>query len=154
MEELEAFKEEFIFFLSSNSIPASEWEEVKQHRPERANELIDLFSDIFWEKALSKIRAIKIVAPRQFKVIRYFDDHAEMVQLVLPEQSAVDFTNPKDLEKIASGQHDLVNEKPEFFKGTKAYEKTRNDDLFVMIEGGAEPCSEAIYNALKNIGNG
>jgi len=59
-EELEGVKEEFVKFLAANSVTADDWEKLKKEENDKAEKLIDIFSDIFWDKALTKINVLEV----------------------------------------------------------------------------------------------
>ena len=50
-EELEDVREDFVKFLASNSITKDDWSRTKQDQPEAAQKMLELFSDIFWERS-------------------------------------------------------------------------------------------------------
>ena len=54
-EQFEELNQEFINFLSTQSITANEWKEIKEQKPEVAEEELDIFSDLVWEGVLSKV---------------------------------------------------------------------------------------------------
>ena len=57
-EQLEELHPEFITFLATQSIDKKEWDEIKQNKPQIAEQEIDVFSDLIWEKALTNVTHI------------------------------------------------------------------------------------------------
>ena len=57
-EQLEELHPEFITFLATQSIDKIEWDDIKKNRPHVAEQEIDLFSDMIWEKALTNVSHI------------------------------------------------------------------------------------------------
>ena len=57
-EQLEELHPEFITFLATQSIDKKEWDELKSNKPEIAEQEIDVFSDMIWERALTNVRFI------------------------------------------------------------------------------------------------
>ena len=53
-KELEPLKDDFIKFLSANTITGEDWAKIKSTKPSQAHKLIELFSDIVWEKSIEK----------------------------------------------------------------------------------------------------
>ena len=49
-KELEPLKDDFIKFLSANTITGEDWAKIKSSKPNQALKLIEVFSDIVWEK--------------------------------------------------------------------------------------------------------
>lgn len=148
-EELEAVKDEFVRFLAANSVAADDWTKLKSNDPVAAESMLDVFSDIFWEKALTKIPAVEQRSSSSLRVMRFYDDKAELVEIRLPENSRIDFTKANDLQLLAAGEVDIAQLKPELFIGTHQYHTTRNLEMFKLIEAGAQPCKEAMYLGLK-----
>ena len=61
-EQLEELNQEFINFLATQSITAEEWKEIKEQKPEVAEEELDIFSDLVWEGVLSKVEYLENIA--------------------------------------------------------------------------------------------
>ena len=57
-EQLEELHPEFITFLATQSIDKIEWDDIKKNRPHLAEQEIDLFSDVIWDKALTNVSYI------------------------------------------------------------------------------------------------
>ncbi|GIR12148.1 MAG: hypothetical protein CM15mP23_07230 [Cryomorphaceae bacterium] len=53
-KELEPLKDDFIKFLSANTVTGEDWAKIKSNKPNEALKLVEIFSDIVWEKALDK----------------------------------------------------------------------------------------------------
>ena len=58
-KELEPLKDDFIKFLSANTITGEDWTKIKSNKPNQASKLIEIFSDIVWEKSLEKIKYLE-----------------------------------------------------------------------------------------------
>ena len=61
-EQLEELNQEFINFLATQSITAEEWKEIKEQKPEVAEEELDIFSDLVWEGVLSKVEYLENIS--------------------------------------------------------------------------------------------
>ena len=57
-KELEPLKDDFVKFLSSNTVTGEDWDKIKSNKPNEALKLVEIFSDIVWEKALDKINLL------------------------------------------------------------------------------------------------
>ena len=58
-DELQNLEKEFINFLASAQITGSDWEKMKKDEVEKVEELIAVFSDLVYEKVLSKIKFLE-----------------------------------------------------------------------------------------------
>ena len=54
-KELEELKPEFIEYLILNGIVADDWEQLKKDEPDKAERIIDLFSDVILESIMQKV---------------------------------------------------------------------------------------------------
>ena len=63
-EQFEELNQEFINFLATQSITADEWKDIKEQKPEVAEEELDVFSDLVWEGVLSKVAYLENIAPQ------------------------------------------------------------------------------------------
>ncbi len=68
-EELLDLEKEFARFLASQAIPADEWEKIKAEKPQQANDLIDIFSDMVFEQILDKVEYLELKTPKDLKTI-------------------------------------------------------------------------------------
>ena len=57
-EQLEELHPEFINFLATQSIDKAEWDAIKKNKMHVAEQEIDVFSDMIWEKALTNVSHI------------------------------------------------------------------------------------------------
>jgi len=58
-EELEQLQDNFIRFLAAQSITGMDWTTMKTANPERAEELIEQFSDVVIEKTLHNVEYLE-----------------------------------------------------------------------------------------------
>ena len=69
-EQFEELNQEFINFLATQSITAEEWKEIKEQKPEVAEEELDVFSDLVWEGVLSKVEYLENIAPQHMYLFK------------------------------------------------------------------------------------
>lgn len=151
LEELEGVRDEFIQFLAANSITAEEWESLKTTDNTKADKLIEMFSDIFWDKSLSNIQCVEMREPSRLRVIKFETGEALLIELRINDHSGIDLTKPEDLSKLASGQTDIAKAEPQMFRGKRPYEHERNAELFNFIEQGAAPCKTVVWEGLNRM---
>ena len=145
-EELEALREDFIQFLAANSITAEDWTTIKTANPEQARKLIDIFSDIVWEKVLDKITHLEFRSSSQLRLMKFDENQAEMIDIKI-DDSHFDFRNQKNLNDIAKGRIQLKSLNPEITKGKKKHEKPREMEVFYYLEQGGTPCKEELWES-------
>jgi len=150
LSELEELREDFVQFLSANSITADDWVKIKEADKETAEKMLEVFSDIVWEKVLSKIHYLRFVSPQALRVIRFGEKKAELIQLKINDDS-FDLSNPDNIQSIAEGNVDLNRYEPEMITGKKAYSDDRAREVFIHLEQGWLPTKEVFWKALSSM---
>ena len=67
--ELKALEEDFIAFLITNGVHNEEWLAINENEPDKAITLVEMFSDIVWEKALKQIKIIEHATKNVYQFI-------------------------------------------------------------------------------------
>ncbi len=128
-DELEVFEKEFIQFLVINGITADEWLKIKLNQKPKAERIIEQFSDVIFESVLRKTKYIDFIAPHSIKCFQFLNDKVVMVGVDAPKDSKIDFTS----QLKASDYSDL-----EVYTTSKPYQKERSEELFNLIQAGAQ----------------
>ena len=89
--ELTELKKDFIDFLASQSITAPDWQKMISDEPDRCHGVIELFSNIVYEKSLSLIKCLEVKKDHHWQVMFFSEDAAEMIAFKLPEDSKYSF---------------------------------------------------------------
>lgn len=148
-EELEEVQDEFIKFLAANSIASDDWENLKKTDQKKVSGLIDIFSDIFWEKALTNIQCVEQRSPKRLRMIKFDEKQAELIELRIPETEQLNLMDPEHVQQLSDGTKDIAQFNPELFTGTREFEHSRNLELFNFIEQGARPTKLDMFNHFK-----
>ena len=53
-EQFEELHQEFATFLATQQVDVNEWNSIKESKPEVAEEEMNIFSDLVWDKVLLK----------------------------------------------------------------------------------------------------
>lgn len=146
-EELENLRDDFVQFLAANSVTASDWEDIKKRQPETAGKLIELFSDIVWEKVLGNIRYLEGRTSDELRVTHFDQEKIRMIVIKIKDEQ-FDFTNPDHISKVAEGQLDLMSFDPEIFRGSRDYQHAREMEVFAAMEQGSRPCKEIFWRSI------
>ena len=151
-DELHELEPEFIRFLASNTVTADEWEKVKTNQPEQAEKLIELFSDIVFQKTLENIKYLQRRSRTELQTFFCESDKIHLRGLRIEGQSAIDFTknqSPQEMiQQLQSSAAEL-----QIYRAEKAYAKSREQELFDMMENGCLISKGEMYqllDALKN----
>ncbi len=146
-QQLEELHQEFINFLATQSITATEWEMIKLNRPHVAEEELDVFSDLVWEGVLQKVQYLENISEQQMHL--FFLPEKEMKLI------SVKVMNPKIDLRTSVGfgwfkknwQSDFV----EYLVASKAYTDDKNLDKFKLIQQGAVITRGELYQWFDKI---
>lgn len=154
LEELEELKDDFVRFLASNQVTASDWERIKNDDPEKTGALIGLFSDLVFEQVLARATYLEYRTPQDLKTFHCLPEKIIMLGLMVDEGAGIDFTkNQGAAEMSALLQSSGASLK--LYSAEKSYTGSREEELFRMIEHGCLISREGeMYKLLDELKNG
>ena len=146
-EQLEELHPEFINFLATQSITATEWEEIKVQKPEVAEEELDVFSDLIWEGVLNKVSYLENISAQHMHLFEALEKEIKLisVKVLNPDIDLNTTTGFAWFKKNYQG--DFV----EYLSAAKAYKDPRNSELFDLIKQGASITKGDLYQWLDNL---
>ncbi len=151
IEELKELEKEFVNFLSSQTITADEWVKIKEEQPDKADGLIDIFSDVVFDKILSKVEYLEHKREKDLRVYRFFDDHIKMYGIMVKGKNIVDFTRNESPEEMIT-QLQISGGQVQFFTGEKKYKFSKEKEIFLIMEEGALISKDStLYDSLKQL---
>ncbi len=148
--ELKELEKEFVNFLVANTITADDWLKIKEFDPEKAEVLIELFSDVVLDKVLKKVQFIEHRDERDLIVFHCGKDEIELFGLTVSEELAIDLTNEASVISMLLNS-EMLDGKVKSFRQTKPYIKAREVEIFEMIQSGCLITDDSIYNTLKGL---
>ena len=131
-KELEIVEQEFVKFLASNHVTASDWEQLKKEGSEKVEGLIGIFSDIVIEQTLEELRYLEFISPKDIKTFYCAQETIHLYGLTIVEGSQVNFlemTLPNDLSNLIEAKDTTI----EIYSAKKAYRPNRSKELFQMM---------------------
>ena len=144
-EELSHLEKEFIEFLVANTVTADDWIKLKDEKPENAEELIEMFSDVVLLKVYSKIVLLEKRAKNDLLLFKFDGDMIQMLGVSSQDES-IDFTD------FGKKSFDLKGIKLEGFKTTKVLAKeSKPDEVFQLLESGCYIGNVELYKTLDAI---
>lgn len=144
-EEFEEFHEEFIYFLSANTITGEDWKGIVKDSPEKAEELMDMFSDIAFEKVLTQSEYVERIGESEYMTAYFGEREAEMI-ILRSRASALPTQMTSEEMKIA-----LQNKAIELIQGKKVYSKLREQEMFELVRQGASFSRGELFRQLKSL---
>lgn len=144
-EELNEFKKEFIEYLVVNGITGDDWERMKKEENEKAEEIVDLFSDVIFEATMRKTQYLVHRSKREIKAFQCLEDRMVLVAMSAPASANVDFTDGTFIkEAIANPPKGL-----KVYSSEKKYAKEREMEMFEMTSAGCELSGGNIFKLLS-----
>lgn len=145
-EQLEELHQEFINFLATQSITAEEWKEIKENKPEIAEEELDIFSDLVWEGVLTKAKYIEHISPQEMHLFLMEDTKIKLIALKL--KNTQDLTTTEGYRWL---QNNLLSDDVELFQAAKDYSEEKNLDIFKLIQQGGVITKGDLFKYFDNI---
>lgn len=128
MGDLKDLEDEFVKFLILNGITAEDWEKLKRDENDKAELIIDQFSDTIWEGILRKTDMLEL-RRKDFLTLCYTKDYVLYTFVIKAPNSKINFTSGKDIDKVLSSSED--------------YEVTIRKDIIIR------PVTEQLFEFIK-----
>lgn len=149
IEELNDMENEFVRFLVSNGVTADDWEKIKVENPTKADGLINIFSDVVFDKVLEKVKYIEFRTPNDIKTFRCLEDKIELLGLRINGPSNIDFTKGQPLQDMLIYIKNAPEGSVQMYSAEKAYKESNpKKEIFDMLENGASISEGEIFEAL------
>lgn len=140
-EQFAELEEEFINFLSTQSITAEEWSSMKKENPNLAEDELDVFSDLIWEGVLSNVKYLESISAQHMHLFNCADKEMQLISVKILNPD-VDLGTELGFAWFRKNwQSDFV----EYLTAAKAYSADKNLDKFELIQKGAVITQGALY---------
>jgi hypothetical protein len=148
-EQLEELHPEFITFLATQSIDKIEWDDIKKNRPNVAEQEIDLFSDMIWEKALMNVSHIDHFSKNYIFLFKCYQN--EVLSFVIKTNNPqIDFVSADGINWLSEN---LFSDEVEITRGKKDISENRNESLFEIIKQGGIISKGELFTKLDSLIN-
>jgi hypothetical protein len=144
-EELSHLEKEFVSFLAHAQITAHDWEKMKREENNKANELIDVFSDVVYDKVLKKIKFLEYRDSKTLNIFKFSDTIIELAGIRVNALSEIDLTKTQNFNDINSFSGVSI------VHSQKKYSKEKELEIFEMLESGCLITDEKLFNLLQGI---
>lgn len=146
-QQFEELHHEFINFLATQSITASEWETIKKNKPQVVEEELDVFSDLVWEGVLGKVTYLENISRQQMHLFHLSDKEMKLISVKILNPD-IDLNTSLGFNWFKKNwQSDFV----EYLSASKAYTEDKNLDKFKLIQEGAVITKGELYQWFDNI---
>ena len=145
-EQLESLHKEFAQFLATQKIDFTEWKKIKEENPKIVEEEINLFSDLVWEDVLNKVDFIEHFSSQSINLFKCKKE--SISRIVIKTANEIDFLSKEGYEWLLKNPND---ESVDLFTGSKSYNKERNQEIFSLIEQGANISKGELFNYFQRL---
>jgi len=146
-EDLEHLEEELKHFLISNGVSNEEWIEMNQNDPDKAIDLVEVFSDVVYQKVFENLKFIEHQSAKSLLVFKCAKDKIHLIGINVKEGMEGDLSSPENIQKTLTEKASSL----ELFKSSKEYSKERELEVFEMIESGCVNSHEAFWMQLEKL---
>ncbi len=133
--ELQELEKDFVKFLATTHVTADDWVKLKENDPLKVEELIEIYSDIVYDKTLKKLEYLEFKTRHDIKTFHCQAEKMVLMGIAVAPNSGVDFTqdlsSQRIMEKLKQTNQDL-----QIYTAEKVYNGDREKELFQMMESG------------------
>ena len=148
-EQLDSLQQEFINFLATQTITASQWQTIKKEQPQVAEQEIDVFSDLVWEGALGQAKYLENISPRLLFLFKLETQQMSLLSVKVV-QEGIDITTKAGYAWL---QKNYTTDDVEFYLASKQYTEDKHLDIFKLIQQGAVITKGELYGFFHEILN-
>ena len=113
---------------------------MKSDSPEKAEEMLDIFSDMVLEKALRSAKYLERVSETEILCYYFQVNQAHFISIKNLVGNKKSFLNNR--------LSDYTLDEFEFIQGTKKYTKQREDEMYDIMQTGASLSNGDLYQKL------
>ncbi len=141
-EELHALEGDLKAFLIINGIEGETWKALNENEAEKAQALVELFSDQVLQTVYEKVNCLEMRTPETWMVIRMEKENQHLRALRRKEGSQIDLSNETYLSELGEKLLDEVD----VFTGTKSYSNERELEVHGLVQQGFVAVDETVWN--------
>lgn len=131
-EQLEELHPEFVNFLATQSIDKKEWDEIKAKKPVVAEQEIDVFSDMIWDKALTNVKFIDHFSKNYIFLFKCINENV-FSYVINSTDPSTDFLSADGITWLSEN---IFSDSVQIQQGKKDISNGRNESLFEIIKKG------------------
>ncbi|WP_320814998.1 DUF6495 family protein [Flavobacterium sp.] len=144
-EQLEELHPEFINFLATQSIDKKEWDGLKANKPLIAEQEIDVFSDMIWDKALTNVNYIDHFSKNYIFLFKCVDANVYSYVINSTDPST-DFLSAEGINWLSEN---IFSDSVQIQQGKKDISEGRNESLFEIIKKGGIISKGELFGKLE-----
>lgn len=142
IEELNELEKEFIEFLVINGVTADEWEKLKTEEKEKAEKILEQFSDVVWEGVLRKTQFLEHRSPQQIRAFQCLTNKFVLMGLKIDNEQ-IDLTTVEGLTHVKNNPPGAS-----VYTSEKHYTEQREKEIFKLIQRGAFIADGGLFKSI------
>lgn len=150
LDELQELETEFVRFLAANTVTSDEWTSLKTTAPDKAERLIELFSDVVFDKIIDKIEYLEHRTKSDLKLFKCGEARIELIGIKVIGADRIDFTQQQTAEEMLGKFRVAPNGSVKMFTAEKGYKNgDRPQELFKMMQDGCLIAQGELFESLR-----
>jgi hypothetical protein len=150
--ELKELESDFVKFLSANTVTSDDWVSLKSTKPEKAEQLIELFSDIVFEKVIGKVQFLEHRTVKDLRLFECLEDEIKLIGIKVVGVDAIDFSEKQSPEEMFTSFRAAPEGSVKMYSANKAYKNNdRSMELFEMMENGCLISEGELYQTISEM---
>lgn len=146
--ELEILEKRFVEFLAANTVTASDWEKIKRENVDKAENLIEIFSDIVFDETLEKLEYMQHRTASELRCFHCQESKMIMMGLLAKDAKGFDFREKLSPDQMMEAVK-KTGGKLQVFSAEKKYNGDRKQELFKMMQNGCLISKGEVFKALQ-----
>lgn len=135
--------------MATQSIDKKEWDDLKSNKPEIADQEIDVFSDMIWDRAISNVNFIDHFSNNYIFLFKCVDTTVYSY-VINTKDETVDFLTTEGINWLSEN---MFSNAIEIQKGKRNISDDRNGALFSIIKQGGIISKGDLFMKLDNLLN-
>ena len=148
-EELAPLAEDFKHFLIVNGVHTEEWIRINSNEPQKAKDLVEIFSDTVLQKVYEKITHLEFRSPDSCIVFHFLPEKVALISIQKKGNSEANFSTVESIHLALTEQTKTL----QFFQSEKKYSATREQEIHRMLEEGCFISSADFWQSLYEVVN-
>lgn len=144
IDELETMQREFVLYLVTQGIEASDWEKLKETDLIKADKLIDKFSDHVFEKIVSEMTFLDLIDEHKAILIHCHKDRMSRLCLAGGSEEGIDV-----LAQLIDSDKSLSMNSEVLFDQVSYSQDGRNHDIYKLLNLGFTKSNGDFYKKLS-----
>ncbi len=142
-KQFQELSNEFALYLASNSIDSVQWKNIKLKSIDKAEKILDLFSDIVWDRVISRVNYLINTDKTHLFLFKCHNNSIKSI-IVKSNDKLIDLKNEKSHSFILNN---INSNKIEIFRSEKKLNKTElNKEIHNLIVRGADVSKGELFD--------